>query len=458
MGLVSRLGAFAADLRFELVPEAVRAKLRHHLLDSLGVICAGINAPESSAVRKFVQARPGRGEAAIVGCGARALASDAAFVNTFYGRIHTFDDTFEAGPIHPGTCVVSAALAAGEAAGAPGRRVLEAMLAGYEASIRVCTAVGPGHYAAGFHPTGTCNAFGAAAAAARAFGLDAEQTTAALALAGEGAAGLRQHQADGSIANSALNGARAARLGVEAAQLAMAGLTGPHEILEGRFGFFRMLAGSGDQRAIEHGLGTQYRFAETSLKPYPTCRFTHGPIAALLALARAHDIRAAEVESIEIATFRQSIEVSDHPEIRSRSDAILSHQYAAALALTRDRITLVDLDESARSREDVRALCSRVRVVHDPKLEEQYPAYWPHRVTVHRAGNRTLRTESAFPPGGPQAPLTEEAVAAKFESLVVPVLGAKAAHQVRAAVAALESAPEVKALVRLLGPDARGQS
>jgi 2-methylcitrate dehydratase PrpD len=159
------------------------------------------------------------------------------------------------------------------------------------------------------------------------------------------------------------------------------------------------------------------------------------------------------VESIEIATFRQSIEVSDRPQIRTRSDAVLSHQYAVALALTRDRITLDDLDESARGREDVRALCSRVRVIHDPKLEEQYPACWPHRLTVHCAGNRTFCAESTFPPGGPQAPLSEEAVAVKFESLAVPVLGAKAAHQVREAVAVLESALDLKALVRLLAPE-----
>src|SRR5688500_19000051 len=118
MSLASQLGAFAADLRFELVPAAVRTQLRHHLLDSLGVICAGLSASESRSVRRFLEARPGRGEAAVIGCATRALASDAAFVNTFHGRIHTFDDTFEAGPIHPGTCVVSAALAAGEAAGA----------------------------------------------------------------------------------------------------------------------------------------------------------------------------------------------------------------------------------------------------------------------------------------------------------------------------------------------------
>lgn len=287
--------------------------------------------------------------------------------------------------------------------------------------------------------------------------MDADHISAGLALAGEGAAGLRQHQVDGSIAGSALNGARAARLGVEAAQLALAGLTGPQQILEGRFGLFRMLAGSGDARAIEDGLGTHYRFADTSLKPYPTCRFTHGPIAALRALARAHDIRVADVESIEIATFRQSIEVSDRPQIRTRSDAILSHQYALALALTRERITLDDLGDSARSREDVRALCARVRVVHDPQLDEQYPTRWPHRLTLFCAGNRTLRAESAFPPGGPQDPLSEESVVAKFESLAIPVLGVEAARQVRAAVATLESAQDVKAFVRLLCPDASAQ-
>jgi 2-methylcitrate dehydratase PrpD len=423
MSLASQLAAFVAELSFERVPQAVRAKLRHHVLDSLGVICAGRSAPESRAVR--------------------ALAAAAAFINTFHGRIHTFDDIFEAGPIHPGTCVLSAALSAAEASGAPGRRLLEAVLAGYEVSIRVCAAAGPGHYAAGFHPTGTCNAFGAAAAAAHAYGLDGRQTAAALALAGEAAAGLRQHQDDGGMANSALNGARAARAGVEAAQLALAGLAGPEHILEGRFGFLRLLAGNGEHQALTRSLGKEYRFLETSLKPYPTCRFTHGPIAALRALG----LQAAEVESIELSTFRQSVEVSDRPQIRTRSEAILSHQYALALALTRDRITLDDLDEPARSRADVRALSARVRVVHDPDLDARYPARWPHRLTISCKGNRTLRAESDFPPGGPQDPLGEEAVVAKFDSLAGPVLGLNSATQLRAAVWALESAADVKGLI-----------
>ncbi len=412
----SRLGEFAAHLRLDQVPPAVRAKLRHHVLDSIGVILAGRSAPESRAVR--------------------ALAATPAFFNTFCGRIHTFDDTFEAGPIHPGTCVLSAALAAAEESGASGKQLLEAVLAGYEVSIRVCAAAGAGHYAAGFHPTGTCNAFGAAAAAAHAYALDARQTAAALALAGEAAAGLRQHQEDGGMANSALNGARAAQAGVQAAQLARVGLAGPQQILEGRFGFFRMLAASGKPGEIEEGLGARYRFLETSLKPYPTCRFTHGPIAALRSLG----LRAGDVESIELAAFRQSVEVSDRPEIRTRSEAILSHQYALALALTRERITLDDLDDAARQNPELRALGGRVRVVHDPRLDEQYPARWPHRLKIACRGDRILRAESDFPPGGPQDPLGEEAVVAKFQAL-----GGSAKMQ--AAVWALERAPNVKGLI-----------
>ena len=416
MSLASRLGELVAGLRFDEVPQAVRAKLRHHVLDSLGVIYAGQSTAEARAVR--------------------ATAPHPAFFNAFCGRIHTFDDTYEAGPIHPGTCVLSAALAAAGESGASGKRLLEAVLAGYEVSIRVCAAAGARHYAAGFHPTGTCNAFGAAAAAARAHGLDARQTTAALALAGEAAAGLRQHQDDGGMANSALNGARAARTGVEAAQLARAGLAGPEKILEGRFGFFQMLEGRGDTGAIDADLGQKYRFLETSLKPYPTCRFTHGPIAALRTLG----VRAGDIESIELAAFRQSVEVSDRPQIRTRSEAILSHQYALALALTRERITLGDLDEAPRNDPALRSLSGLVRVVHDPKLDEGYPARWPHRLTVRCKDGRTLRAESEFPPGGPQDPLGEDAVVAKFQAL-----GGSAKMQ--AAVWALERAPNVRGLI-----------
>src|SRR5437762_3507854 len=114
MSLIAKLGAFAASLELDRVPQAVRAKLDQHVLDTIGVILAGTASSESGAMRDFVDARPGRGEAAVFGTRLRTLAGDAAFANTFHGRINTYDDTYEAGPVHPGTCMVSVALAVSE--------------------------------------------------------------------------------------------------------------------------------------------------------------------------------------------------------------------------------------------------------------------------------------------------------------------------------------------------------
>ena len=181
-------------------------------------------------------------------------APKAAFLNALHARIHTFDDTHEAGPSHPGSAVVAAALAAAETAQASGRTLLAALLAGYETATRVSAALGSAHYAAGFHSTGTATPFGAAAAAARACGLDASRTAAALGLAGEAAIGLRQYQDDGSMLDTALNGARGAELGVMAAAFAAAGAAGPRGVLDGRWGLLKVMSG-GSAAALTADLG-----------------------------------------------------------------------------------------------------------------------------------------------------------------------------------------------------------
>src|SRR3546814_16159006 len=60
--------------------------------------------------------------------------------------------------------------------GASGRDLLAGIVAGYETICRLSKALPPAdHYDRGYHPTSTCGAFGAAAAAGRVLGLDAGQ-------------------------------------------------------------------------------------------------------------------------------------------------------------------------------------------------------------------------------------------------------------------------------------------
>ncbi|MGH7329087.1 MAG: MmgE/PrpD family protein, partial [Polyangiaceae bacterium] len=362
------------------------------------------------------------------------------------GRIQTFDDTFEDGPVHPGTTSVSTALAVAETFDISGAEFFAAVLAGYETSVRLSIALSRSHYGSGFHNTGTCNTFGACAAAARAAGLDADAVADALGIAGGAAAGLRQYQLDGSMSDSALHAARAAQSGVTAVALQRAGLRGPHGVIDGTWGLLRTMSHDSRPEEIAHALGSRYAFAATSLKPYPSCRFTHGPIDELLALRSRYRLEPQSIESIEIATFRESIDVADRPKIGSPSEAIMSHQYAAARALLDGTVTLEDFAVARIEERPVRALAERVQVVYDSSLQTAYPAAWPHRVTVRCTDGRRLVAESLHPPGSSEVPLDDERVRRKFAELVDPVLGAERRKNVAQLVERLEEVERVSEL------------
>jgi 2-methylcitrate dehydratase PrpD len=433
------LGRFAAGLDAATVEPAIAAKLKLHLLDALGVACAGLSDTQGQAVARAVERWGGTPEAHVVGYPFRLPAPKAAFLNTLHARILTFDDTFERGPAHLGSCIAFSALAAAERAGASGAALLAALLAGHEVGTRVSAALGPSHYRGGFHGTGTCSPFAAAAAAARAPGLDADRIAAALALAGEAAAGFRQYQEDGSLLDTALNAARGAELGVGAAEFAAAGASGPSGILDGRWGLLAITSSLAEPRRLTDGLGERWEFLATTLKPYASCRFTHGPIETIAAAG----IDPADVEAVTIVTFRESCDVSNRPDPRHRGEAILSHQVAAALALLGRPIMPAAYEAVAH---DVRALAARVTVRHDPALDAAYPATWPHLISVALRDGRRVELRSDRPPGADPA-----TVRAKFAALAEPVLGAANARRVEEMVARVETIRDVRELMALVG-------
>src|SRR5205085_1793143 len=113
----------------------------------------------------------------------------AALLNGALGHSLDFDDTHADSSLHPSAPVVPAAFAVGEMAGRSGRDVLTAIVAGYEVCCRLGNALDPtSHYARGFHPTATAGTYGAAAAAAKVFGLSKGQIVAAFGVSGTHAA------------------------------------------------------------------------------------------------------------------------------------------------------------------------------------------------------------------------------------------------------------------------------
>ena len=443
------LASFSATTNWRDLPAGLREKVIDHVVDTVGVMYSGIEVEACAGARRAAPLWGTGDEATVVGTNLRLPACSAAFLNALHARIHTFDDTYEPGTMHTGSPVIAAALALAEKHQSDGNTFLSAVIAGYEVAARVAAAVSPSHYAIGFHNTGTCTVFGAAAAASRLLGLDATATAEAFGLAGATAAGLRQHQIDGSMLDSAFHGARGAQSGVMVAQLRAEGVGGPPAILEGPLGFCAVMAPERNLDRLVNGLGTEYEFAKVTIKPYPTCRFVHGPVEAAITLKRKHAIDPGAIKEITLATFKQSIEVSSRPQLNSSFDAVVSHQYAVALAIVKEKVELSAIINYKNGDPRALALMQKVRVVHDPLLETEFPRCWPHLLTVHMNDGQSHSLLSEYPPGR-ATPIPREAIDDKFTSQCAPYLGVAGAKCALEMLRGVDQIKNISVLARVL--------
>src|SRR6185437_12816451 len=126
--------------------------------------------------------------------------------------------------------------------------------------------VQPSHFKRGFQSTGTCDAFGTAAAAARLlFGNEPRRVAEAMGIAGGTASGLAQFYYSGGSAKR-IHAAHAAESGVAAALLAKEGYGGPTDIIEGQGGFARAYADGWNPAVIEDRLGTHFHLMDVLVK------------------------------------------------------------------------------------------------------------------------------------------------------------------------------------------------
>ncbi|MFC7554565.1 MmgE/PrpD family protein [Pseudoroseomonas wenyumeiae] len=210
-----------------------------------------------------------QGEARVFGDDAGYAPAGAALVNATLGHSLDFDDTHAEAVVHPGAPVIPAALAAAEMVGASGAETLAGIVAGYEVALRLALALPAGaHYDRGFHPSATCGAFGAAAAAGRVFGLDAAGIASALGIALSQSAGSLQFLANGAWTKRFQVG-WAGMAGLTAATLAREGFKGAADAIEGKHGFLNAYAPAPRPERVLQDLGQFYELMATGVKPYP---------------------------------------------------------------------------------------------------------------------------------------------------------------------------------------------
>src|SRR5262245_48330518 len=232
------LAAFASTLSYEAIPTAVCEATKQYLLDTIGCGIYGSQTPWAKIVNQLILEQGGRPEATLWLQGFRGPANMVALGLGVMMHSCELDDYHSGAKLHPGAVVIPAALAVAERQGASGCDLLRAIVAGYELMIRTSLAAGTlSMRRRGWHITGLCGTFGAAAAAGQLLGLDSLQMANALGLVASQSLAWLPFPCVGLTGRACVPG-RSAQSGVFAAELAARGFTGPTAVLEYEDGGF----------------------------------------------------------------------------------------------------------------------------------------------------------------------------------------------------------------------------
>jgi 2-methylcitrate dehydratase PrpD len=380
----------------------VSAKLRasRHLIDWMGCAFAGRVELAGEVIRSVDF--PG--------------ASGMAFRWGALGNILEMDDVDKRAILHPGPSIIPAALALCSDRPDLLPRLLESIVVGYEATIRLGRATGAAHYSK-WHTSGTCGAIGAAAACARLLELDAAQTAHALALAMSQAAGLWQTRHEPQSMGKQLHTSHAARAGLDAARLAAAGFKGPLSILEGEQGFFAACAPDGNPSAILYPYGDDWLIHQVSFKPWPACRHAHAAIDAALDINEC-GVDPKQFQTIKVTTYPDAIKFCDKPNPASTIEAKFSLQHSVGVVLFKGRPELADFDPAALSNQDFVNIRRKVTVEVGEPFASAYPAQYGARVEVFGRDGMIAVADVPDALGDPENPLMPERIDAKASVLM----------------------------------------
>jgi 2-methylcitrate dehydratase PrpD len=211
----------------------------------------------------------------------------------------------------------------------------------------------------------------------------------------------------------------AARAAVEAIAFANRGITGSRDILEGQYGYYPLYErGDYDRTVLTRGLGVVFEGMATSMKPYPSCRFCHGVVDAVLAISKTSRFTPEEVDSITANVPSEVHALVGNPFRRGPSaqvSAQFSLAYNIAVALLRGTVGLREFDQATLSDPEVIKLAGRVRSVDNGDCHR----FGPQEVIIYLKNGSVLSHVNPIMKGHPNNPMTDIEALSKARDCLV---------------------------------------
>jgi len=415
------LASFIADITYEDIPPEAIKKTKFVFLDTLGAAIAGSQTKEGKIAANLARKLSGKSECVLIASEMKVDCLYAALFNGIMAHALELDDGNRYAMGHPGVNVIPAVLALGEQEKISGKDAIAAIVAGYEAFGRIAAAGNPSHYNRGFHTTGTCGAFAAAAAAGKIFGFDASQMTQNLGIAGSQSAGLFAFMSNGAM-TKVLHPGKAAQSGILSAYLVNEGFTGPDTVLEHKQGFYSGYADLYNPDRIMEGLGDKLEILNTYTKYHAACRHSHSAVDAALFIARKNAIAAEDIESVTVRTYEVAAKMTAGKEITTPLSGKMSLPYCTAAAVVDGQVGLDQFAPEKLTDPMILNLMKKVDVQSDGKLDSLVPDHRGARVEIRMNSGEKYEKEVLDAMGEPENPGTMDDQLNKFKNCTSGIL------------------------------------
>ena len=412
------LGAFAAALRYDDIPEAARQRLKQCLIDAIACVTYGATKPWAQYAISVANAVGSNGGARLPGQPDVGLAPGPAAL-ALGVCCHAFEQDGLRRPsvgVHGGATIAVPVFAMAQHLGKSGRDVITAMAAGAEAMTRIGAATKHSPEKHGFHAPGLIGPYGGAVACSKLMGADAKQIVNAMGIAGSFSSGLlafSKSKSGGMVKR--LHMGRAAEGGVLAALLAAEGYEGPETVIDGTFGLLDAYCSEVDRSKLIADLGEVWESETLCFKRYPAHITSHAPVTGITMLREQHGFGAEDIARIDI---RGAKKIATHHDIKQPAD-IMQAQYSmpfnVATSLYHDIMDPEIYGDALLSDPKVLAMAQKIFLSPDEDVAKLRS--WSAAMTVQLTDGRVFETTVEDWPGMPQMPFTDEQLAAKFNLL-----------------------------------------
>jgi 2-methylcitrate dehydratase len=444
--LAETLARFATELNYEDIAEDVIRIAKRSILDTIGCAFGGYGTGPSKIAIKLASDVSSKQPATVLFSGIRTSADLAVFANGVMIRYLDFNDAFVSlthGAGHPSD-TIAALLTSAEVTGRSGRDLVTATVLAYEVFCKIADVF---DYLGNGIDHSTITGIAAVVGAGRLMGLTAQQMVHAIGITVGGNTATRQGRADELSNWKAFAAADACRKAIFAAQLAQNGMTGPGQVFEGRYGFFKVMGRASVQPPQ---LGEPYGIRRAFTKRFPLGQFSQ-TVAQAAMEARPLFKSPNDIQEVNIHVSHSAIKImADGPDKwRPQTHETADHSipYAASLVLMYGKIEPEYYEDPYLHDPRLLDLVSRVKILPSDEADrtEQEFNLCELEVVLKSGARQTFRVE--YHRGHFRNPMTDAEMEEKFRLMAQKHLGADRVDNLLRLLWGIESVPQVSAVI-----------